>query len=182
MSKEISLKHIAIDYFMCGICKSVSVEPVECRLCEQLFCNACLIDYLNNSQDNCCPLGCSEPTFERAGHAFDKIMSFVYARCKWLACGHEDCIKYLLKHEQVCRFRQEKMEIEVPDDIIAQRDMFWLQILGRIMSPQQYPCVCSQTPGGFQNIGLPNGNYSQNPCTPAAFMSNTPKTQQSFKF
>lgn len=181
MGKEVLLRHVSTDYFTCGICKFIIVEPVECRLCEQLYCNSCLIDYLNNSQDSCCPFGCNDPTFERAGHAFEKLMSFVYAKCKHNGCVHEDCIKYINKHELTCRFKQEKMEIEVPEDLIAQRDMFWLQILGRIMTPNQHPCFCAQT-NAYVNTPIPSAGYSQNSNTPPGFFPITPRTQQGFKF
>ena len=124
MGREIVMKHMTLEYFCCGICKIVVNEPVECKLCHQLFCNSCLIDYLNNSQEPYCPFGCIDPLFERVGHAFDKLMSFIYSKCKYIGCGFEDCIKYIHKHEQVCIYRSEKMDIETSEDLLVQRDMF----------------------------------------------------------
>ena len=168
MSKEIAITHLTIQYFLCGICKEVAYEPVECKMCEQLFCNLCLVDYLNNSQDSCCPLGCPDPLFEKTGHAFEKLMSFIYTKCKTNGCLYEDCIKHIQKHEQVCRHRQQKMEIEVPADLLAQRDMFWLQILNKVMTPTQYSSNSLQ-PGQFNAY-------------PGSLLSATPKSVQTFKF
>jgi hypothetical protein len=173
---------MTLDYFICRICKLVVSEPVECRLCEQLFCNSCLTDYLNNSQESCCPLGCPEPTFERVGHAFDKLMGFVYVKCKNFSCMNEDCIKHIHKHELICKNRQDRMEIEVSEDLLSQRDMFWLQIINRIMTPRQYSCNYLSTPLPFQANNFPVSPYTQNGFTPSSFLSMTPKPHQTFKF
>ena len=176
MGKEITIKHLCIDYFICYLCKTTANDPVQCRLCEKLFCYSCLASYLNSTQSSCCPLGCYEPTFEKACHAFNKLMAHVYVRCKYPGCNYEDCIKLVQKHEQICRFKQEKMEIETNDEI-AQRDLFWIQIISKIMTPLH---------NNYSSNFGPSSSIAQSPysgsITPSPFAPSQPKTPQSFKF
>ena len=162
MGRDIALTHITGEYFICGICDKIIKEPVECRICEQLFCNSCLIEYMENSQECVCPHGCNDPVFEKAGHAFEKILGFIYTKCKYLECNHYESILNIDNHEKYCRSKN-KIEIDVSDDALIQRDLFWLKVLNKVMTPNS------------------QSSYMQS-FTPGYFNPNTPKVQPSFKF
>ena len=164
MGKELILSHITSEYFVCRICRDIVRDPVECRICEQLFCNNCLSGFIENSQEYTCPHGCVDPVFEKAGHAFEKLMGFIYIKCKFTECLQKECIKSIKQHEDLCRYKKlKKIEIDVQEDQVAQRDLFWIGVLNKVLTPaNQY--------SGMQ------GYATNNVC---AF---TPRAQNCFKF
>lgn len=162
MGKEIRLNCITAEYFTCHLCKSTAKRPVECSICEQLFCYDCLKVYFSNNSKSSCPVGCLEPVFDKAGHAFEKLMGFIYTQCRHENCSHVESIKTLWVHEKNCRFRK-TLKIETDEENFKKRDAFWMEILQKVLTPSSQN-VCVQ-------------NYMDN-----SHISCTARTQQAFNF
>lgn len=138
MRQTITLAHITDEYFICRICSGFVIDPIECRFCEQVFCSNCLIGFVQSSQEHCCPHGCLDPVFEKAGHAFEKLMGFMYVGCKDFECRLQESIGKANTHEQACK-KQLKIQINTDEEALAQRDYFWLDILGKALTPRNTP-------------------------------------------
>lgn len=162
MGKEIRLNCITAEYFTCHLCKNTVKRPVECSVCEQLFCFDCLKVYFNNSPNIKCPIGCLDPVFNRTGHAFEKLMGFIYTQCRHEQCTHSESIKTLWVHEKNCGFRKQ-LNIETCEENLNKRDAFWMEILQKVLTPSSQN-VCVQ-------------NFMDN-----SRVSCTARTQQTFKF
>jgi hypothetical protein len=81
-----------------------------------------------------CPVGCTDAKFEKVGHAFEKLMSFIYNSCKHEECQHVESIKTLWAHEKSCKYGRKKLEVEI-DETVKQRDAFWMEILQKVITP-----------------------------------------------
>lgn len=139
MRQTITLAHITDEYFICRICCGFVNNPIECRFCEQVFCSSCLIGFVQSSQEHCCPHGCLDPVFEKAGHAFEKLMGFMYVDCKDFECKLQESTGKEKK-------KQVKIQISTDEDALAQRDYFWLDILGKALTPMNTPQQALKTP------------------------------------
>ena len=133
MGKEIRINCITADYFLCHLCKVTVRRPVECSGCEQIFCYECLRVFLQNEKKSC-PVGCLDARYEKVGHAFEKLMGFIYAKCKFEECQHVESIKSLWVHEKSCKYGKKVLEIGV-DESVKQRDAFWMEILQKVITP-----------------------------------------------
>lgn len=163
MGRKIEIRHITSEYFSCRLCLEAVKDPLECRMCEQLFCYECLIGYIGSEKDFICPNGCLDPVFEKAGHAFEKLMGFVYLKCKKVGCQYTDSIKNIVRHEEMCTKPVKTLKIDVCGNNVDRCDRFWIEVLEKVITPRE-------------SEGVYRGS-----CNPTYF-SCTHKSQQTFTF
>jgi hypothetical protein len=134
MSKDLRLMNLTVDYFCCPLCREVVVDPIECLGCERLFCCRCLEECFSSMDEPGCPSGCMDPVFEKPGHAFQRLLTCIYSPCRTADCNHVESISSIMAHESKCKPKPAQLEIEV-DEALQQRDYFWIQILNKVLSP-----------------------------------------------
>lgn len=183
MGRDILMKHMTIECFLCELCGDVVSDPVECRMCEKMFCSGCLVGYLNRTTELVCPVGCRNTTFEKVGHAYERLLGFIYAKCKYGPCPYEDSIKFIHKHEQACQFKDMDKEFNSPDDKVTRRDEFWIGLLTRLMNPNQFPFGFPQTPTPSSlNANYNNNNNNFISPTPNSYSIMHANARQTFTF
>ena len=91
----------------CGICMNVLKDPVMCRQNEHLYCRACIIPHLMNSQT--CPT-CMEPltveTLRQASRGIRSLLAELKIRCEFYDRGCREFIELgnLESHLRDCGF------------------------------------------------------------------------------
>ena len=91
----------------CGVCMNVLKDPVMCRQNEHLYCRACIIPHLMNSQT--CPT-CMEPltveTLRQASRGIRSLLAELKIRCEFYdrGCGEFIELENLESHLRDCGF------------------------------------------------------------------------------
>ena len=99
--------HVVSQSFHCIICTNVFKDPVMCRRNEHLFCRACVIRHLMNSQT--CPT-CIEPltvdTLTQAPRGIRNLLAELKMRCEFFERGCEMFVELgdLERHVADCGF------------------------------------------------------------------------------
>ncbi|CAG9326104.1 unnamed protein product [Blepharisma stoltei] len=175
MGREIRLNIQSIETLACSVCGEYSTEPWECYACEKFFCFNCLTDFANSNPIGNCPQGCVNTRIEVVGPTFSKMLRQLIVKCKYNNCNAEVPLQDILTHEETCRCRPDKMDIDKHDrieEIRLKRDSEWIQMLQNSWG-RGYPLVYPMTPNGCMPFFAPN--YPP-PMTP------TPSSHGSFVF
>lgn len=91
-----------VNVFKCGICFSVSIEPVKCTKCESIWCGSCI-----RSNNNLCPLKCNLAQFTGLNRQLMEIYNTFLIDCGY--CKLFDLfLKSYSSHLQRCVYADYK--------------------------------------------------------------------------
>lgn len=66
---------------ICSICDGIIINPIQCNICENSFCETCIDDWKKKQGGNSCPFRCSNPTF-KSSRLVKSILSNLIFKCQ----------------------------------------------------------------------------------------------------
>ena len=78
--------------FFCPICSCLLWQPRSCGLCQNLFCEACILKWLQVKQS--CPYGCAQYEDKRCSPQIRCLLSNIWIRCQSARFGCTDVLSY----------------------------------------------------------------------------------------
>jgi hypothetical protein len=89
---------------ICGICKFIIRDPVECSTCEYAFCSDCISQVI--IEQGRCSNGCINPVVKKPHRKLRELIKELKLGCRYsiLGCTHILTIEELKTHEDECSF------------------------------------------------------------------------------
>jgi len=89
------------EYFLCGVCGGVAVEPQECSECESLYCTEC-----GQVTENC-PECLASLTLRKTSRYALQVYNSLSASCVNTAkgCHFHSKLNQLIEHQGVCQYQ-----------------------------------------------------------------------------
>lgn len=66
---------------ICSICSGIIIQPVQCLICENSFCQSCLNEWKNKKGENSCPFRCPYATFKNS-RTIKSLLGNLIFKCK----------------------------------------------------------------------------------------------------
>ena len=66
---------------VCSICNGVIINPIQCLICENSFCENCIEDWKKKQGGNSCPFRCPNPTFKNS-RLIKNLLSSLIFKCE----------------------------------------------------------------------------------------------------